>query len=331
MFNSLLIERRKSGWDSSKLLTDSNFILTMIAKTSAFTRLLLVGSIAILITMSGVANAQGSTLPKDCKTSATVEIKNAAGTVESKTGCSECNTGFYPTSDKLGCQACSALCDGCDAKTGVCTKCTAKAYLDTAGCIACGTGCDGCTKDGCSKCAKGYFLDSKTKACAVCNKDCDDCTSATTCTTCKASFHLKDGACTTQQPSSGVNPLLYILGGIILLAIIGGVAYFACANHQDGPTGSYNYNQTYGAGNTSYGQPQTYGTPAANPNVYGYSNQAQPAQGFFAPQAQPQPAGFRPQGSYGVNTGVGTQGGYVQMGQVGGIQRPNAGAQYGFR
>lgn len=300
----------------------------MIAKTSAFARLLLVGSFAILMTMSGVAHAQAGTLPKDCKTGANVEVKNAAGTTETKTGCGECNTGFYPTSDKLGCQACSNTCDGCDPKTGVCTKCIAKAYLATSGCIACGTGCDGCDKDGCTKCAKGYFLDAKTKACAVCSKDCDACTSATACTTCKASFNLKDGNCTTEQPKSGVNPLLYVLGGIVLLAIIGGVAYFACANRENGPTGSYNYNQ---GANTSYGQPQTYGAPATNPNVYGYSNQAQPSQGFFAPQPQTQPAGFRPQGAYGVNTGVGTQGGYVQMGQVGGVQRPSAGAQYGFR
>lgn len=302
----------------------------MIPKTSVLSKLLLVGSFAILMTMSGVVHAQNAPLPKDCKVATTYEVKNDKGVVEQKTGCGECNAGFYPTSDKSGCQACSTACDGCDPKVGTCTKCIAKAYLAPAtGCVLCGTGCDTCDKDGCTKCGKGFFLETKNKACTVCPNDCTECTSATTCTSCKASFNLKDGKCTAEQPKSGVNPLLYILGGVILLAIIGAVAYFACANREDGPTGSYNYNQ---GANTSYGQPatQTYGTPATNP-TYGYSNQAQPSQGFFAPQPQTQPAGFRPQGAYGVNTGVATQGGYVQLGQVGGVQRPSAGVQYGYR
>lgn len=303
-------------------------------KTTTFTNVLLVGALALLITLPGFAVAQGGTLPANCKTSTSVDVKNADGTTSAKTGCSECNTGFYPTSDKLGCQACNNLCSSCDPKTGTCPGCVATAYLAASGCIACGTGCASCDATGCLKCSNGFFLDTAKKTCAPCSTDCDVCTAADKCTTCKNSFFLDNGKCTKTEPKSGVNPLLYILGGVILLAIIGAVAYFACANREDGPTGSYNYNQTGGNAGTAYGQPattygtttNTYGQPATQ---YGYATQ-QPAQGFFAPQPQTQPAGFRPQGGYGVNTGVNTQGGYVQMGQVGG-NRPSANAQYGFR
>lgn len=312
-------------------------------KTTTFTNVLLVGALALLITLPGFAVAQGGTLPTNCKTSVSVDVKNTDGSTSTKTGCGECNTGFYPTSDKLGCQQCNSLCASCDPKTGVCPSCISTAYLAVSGCIACGNGCASCDSTGCLKCSNGFFLDTTKKTCATCSADCDVCTASDKCTTCKASFFLDNGKCTKTQPSSGVNPLLYILGGVILLAIIGAVAYFACANREDGPTGSYNYNQTGGNAGTAYGNTNTntYGTtgttygqtattyPATN-TQYGYANQGQPSQGFFAPQPQTQPAGFRPQGGYGVNTGVNTQGGYVQMGQVGG-NRPSAGAQYGFR
>jgi len=131
------------------------------------------------------------------------------------------------------------------------------------------------------------------------------------------------------------------LAGIVLLAIIAGIIRCVCVNREDGPTTSYDYNHTPGNnayGNTGYTNTGYQPTPAA-PAQYGYVNQGQPTQGFFAPQVQQttfvpqtQTVGFRPQGAYGVNTGANIPGGYVQMGQVGGFGgRPSAGQQYGFR
>lgn len=232
----------------------------------------------------------------NCQTSAPVTTTSATGTTTTVQACTLCSAGWFVVSG--ACKQCSNTCTTCNGVSGACSACVSNAYLTNGQCIACSNGCSTCTATGCSVCLSGFYMSGI--QCAACSSNCLTCSSATSCSNYNNGYSVQNGYCTASPSSGSVNPLLYVLGGVILLAIIGGV--LLCVSHRDTDGPSYGANTSYG---NNYAQ-----TPSGQ--QYGYVNQTPaPNQGFFAPQPQPYnpalqgQAGFRPQG------------GYVQMGQYG--------------
>lgn len=94
---------------------------------------------------------------------------------KSATLCTKCEIGFYLKTDST-CGLCKENCLTCD-NALTCLSCRDGFVNDTGACVLCETkimGCSRCVVDtattyNCSYCQMGYFLDSATEQCLICN------------------------------------------------------------------------------------------------------------------------------------------------------------------
>ncbi|ELP89779.1 serine-threonine protein kinase, putative [Entamoeba invadens IP1] len=110
-----------------------------------------------------------------CKTADELRCKDGSETY----GCQRCVDGYYLDSQML-CTHCDEICGTCITTKTNCLTCNTKYYFSNGTCIPVDPNCKKYDQSGCKECnnvliSTGYFVDSTTKECILCNENCSLC------------------------------------------------------------------------------------------------------------------------------------------------------------
>eukprot|EP01022_Parablepharisma_sp_SALTPOND_P020107 TRINITY_DN356_c0_g1_i6.p1 TRINITY_DN356_c0_g1~~TRINITY_DN356_c0_g1_i6.p1 ORF type:complete len:1096 (+),score=69.50 TRINITY_DN356_c0_g1_i6:1905-5192(+) len=124
--------------------------------------------------------------------------------LHNKCSLGKCAEGLF--CNNLGlCDKCIENCKTCTTSAD-CSDCILGYYLSEGKCVALGSNCLTGSKDGCSLCKAGYYVDATTKACKDCPANCQQCSSDTVCGTCNTGMYWD---ATAQKCTNGIAHCAY--------------------------------------------------------------------------------------------------------------------------